>query len=185
MAAVPLRVLSAHTTSDRRVSPDWTVAQLKARLEPITGVPIEHQRLVLHGEDLHVEDEEGTLLGSLGLVPQSELQVRHIVRLAIRPLCPSHTLLHFSLPAARRLTSPRLLHSPDLMGDAKSRRESVGKCHNASIGRPAVAPRTAFCCALALFAAVSGHETSLTALWLDQKPPFCRTGRPRRTQRAE
>jgi tubulin-specific chaperone B len=77
MAAVPLRVVSAHTTSDRRVSPDWTVAQLKARLEPITGVPIEHQRLVLHGEDLHVEDEEGTLLGSLGLVPQSELQVRH------------------------------------------------------------------------------------------------------------
>jgi tubulin-folding cofactor B len=75
MAAVPLRVLSAHTTSERRVSPDWTVAQLKARLEPITGVPIEFQRLVLDGEDIDVPDENVTLLGSLRLVPQTELQV--------------------------------------------------------------------------------------------------------------
>ena len=77
MSAVALRVVSVHTTSERRVSPDWSVAQLKARLEPITGVPIEHQRLILAGAELHVADEEGTLLSSLGLVPQTELQVRH------------------------------------------------------------------------------------------------------------
>jgi tubulin-folding cofactor B len=89
-AAVPLRVVSAHTTSERRVSPEWTVAQLKARLEPITGIAVEFQRLVLRGEDVDVSDEEGTLLGSLGLVPQAELQVRpHAQRYAVcfRTLC--------------------------------------------------------------------------------------------------
>jgi tubulin-folding cofactor B len=85
MSAVPLRVVSAHTTSERRVSPAWSVAQLKARLEPITGVPIEFQRLVLRGEDVRVADEDGTLLGSLGLVAQAELQVRHPRAFAIRP----------------------------------------------------------------------------------------------------
>lgn len=103
-AAVPLRVLSSATTSERRVSPAWSVAQLKARLEPITGVPIEFQRLVLHGEQLEVQDEEATLLGSLRLVPFAELQVRMTSCMAIRRSCVSC-----------RMLSDGLLHSPWLV----------------------------------------------------------------------
>jgi tubulin-folding cofactor B len=91
--AVPLRIVSAHTTSERRVAPEWTVAQLKARLEPITGVPIEHQRILLNGDELAAPDT--ALLASLSLVPLSELQVRHTCCMAIRlrTLCLIHRCL--------------------------------------------------------------------------------------------
>ncbi|KAK9240342.1 CAP Gly-rich domain-containing protein [Lipomyces kononenkoae] len=47
MADIPLLVTSQNTSSERRVSPLWTLAHLKSRLEPITGIPANAQRLSL------------------------------------------------------------------------------------------------------------------------------------------
>ncbi|KAK9366499.1 CAP Gly-rich domain-containing protein [Lipomyces kononenkoae] len=47
MADIPLLVTSQNTSSERRISPLWTLAQLKSRLEPITGIPSDSQRLSL------------------------------------------------------------------------------------------------------------------------------------------
>jgi len=50
MATTPdltLLITSQNSTSERRVTPSWTVAHFKARLEPITGIPAGCQRLSL------------------------------------------------------------------------------------------------------------------------------------------
>ena len=44
---IPLLVSSEAASSERRISPSWTISQLKGRLEPITGVPSSCQRLFL------------------------------------------------------------------------------------------------------------------------------------------
>ncbi|KAK9390504.1 CAP Gly-rich domain-containing protein [Lipomyces mesembrius] len=47
MADILLLVTSENTSSERRISPHWTLAHLKSRLEPITGIPASSQRLSL------------------------------------------------------------------------------------------------------------------------------------------
>lgn len=44
---IPILVTSAHSSSERRINPTWTVARLKTRLEPVTGIPASSQRLTL------------------------------------------------------------------------------------------------------------------------------------------
>ncbi|KAK5997006.1 Cell polarity protein alp11 [Cladobotryum mycophilum] len=40
MADVPLQVISDYASSERRITPSWTISQLKAKLEHITGIPL-------------------------------------------------------------------------------------------------------------------------------------------------
>ncbi|KAF2965958.1 hypothetical protein GQX73_g7637 [Xylaria multiplex] len=47
MADVPLLVTSENSSSERRVTPSWSISQLKSKLEPITGIPPSCQRLKL------------------------------------------------------------------------------------------------------------------------------------------
>ncbi|KAK9248488.1 CAP Gly-rich domain-containing protein [Lipomyces tetrasporus] len=53
MADIPLLVTSQNSSSERRISPHWTLAHLKSRLEPVTGIPSFSQRLsvfIAHSE---------------------------------------------------------------------------------------------------------------------------------------
>ncbi|KAF2672160.1 tubulin-specific chaperone-like protein B [Microthyrium microscopicum] len=68
-------ISSPNTSSERRVSPAWTIAQFKTRLEPITGVPASAQQLRLGSVPLQANDEESTLLSTFSLQPYAELHV--------------------------------------------------------------------------------------------------------------
>ncbi|KAL5118824.1 hypothetical protein ACEQ8H_003327 [Pleosporales sp. CAS-2024a] len=77
---VPLLVTSPSSSSERRISPSWTIAHLKARLEPITGVPAACQQLALRlashdAVPLTAHDEEHTPLSSFPLQPYAEITV--------------------------------------------------------------------------------------------------------------
>lgn len=98
MADVPLQVISENAASERRITPSWTIGQLKARLEPITGVPPLSQKLTLRvkGREtvaIEANDEENTRLTSFPLTPYAELHVSHSPSLSsgvargFNPLC--------------------------------------------------------------------------------------------------
>ncbi|KAI9776980.1 MAG: hypothetical protein M1839_009124 [Geoglossum umbratile] len=75
---VPLLITSENARAERRVSPAWSVATLKQKLETVTGVPPAAQRLILKlpgGGDIPLEavDEEGTPLVGFGLQPYAEV----------------------------------------------------------------------------------------------------------------
>jgi len=76
---VPLKISSDNSgpNSERRITPTWTIGQLKAKLEPITGIPPLAQKLTLilgsrQSIPIQALDEENTLIGSFPLAPYSE-----------------------------------------------------------------------------------------------------------------
>ncbi|KAI6778770.1 Cell polarity protein-like protein [Emericellopsis cladophorae] len=80
MADIPLQVISDNSASERRITPSWTIGQLKARLEPITGVPPPSQTLSLKTSDgqvipIEASDEENTQLSAFPLQAYAELRV--------------------------------------------------------------------------------------------------------------
>ncbi|KAI1266242.1 CAP Gly-rich domain-containing protein [Xylariaceae sp. FL1019] len=81
MADVPLLVTSENSSSERRVTPSWSISQLKTKLEPVTGIPPSCQRLKLKTSStsetiaLEAVNEDATLLSSFPLVPYAELQI--------------------------------------------------------------------------------------------------------------
>jgi hypothetical protein len=80
MADVPLQVISDNSSSERRITPSWTISQLKSKLEFVTGVPPSSQRLSLKtnaGEIIPIEaaDEDAVHLSSFPLVAYTELHV--------------------------------------------------------------------------------------------------------------
>lgn len=80
MADVPLQVISENSSSERRITPSWTISQLKSKLEPVTGIPPSSQRLSLKTatkEIIPIEaaDEESVRLSSFPLSPYAELNV--------------------------------------------------------------------------------------------------------------
>lgn len=79
-ADIPLLIASANSSSERRITPAWSVAQFKARLEPITGIPASAQRLTLRigSQDpvaMEATDEEATQLASFPLQAYAEIYV--------------------------------------------------------------------------------------------------------------
>jgi tubulin-folding cofactor B len=80
VADVPLIISSPNSSSERRISPSWTIAHLKSRLEPITGIPAGSQQLSLRvaSQDaipITAADEEQTRLTSFPLQPYAEITV--------------------------------------------------------------------------------------------------------------
>jgi tubulin-folding cofactor B len=78
IADVPLIVKSANAESERRINPSWTIAYLKSRLEPITGVPASSQRLFIRVTshdpvEIQAANEEATQLTGFGLQAYAEL----------------------------------------------------------------------------------------------------------------
>ncbi|KAF3036711.1 hypothetical protein E8E12_006886 [Didymella heteroderae] len=79
-ADVPLLISSPNSSSERRISPSWSIAHLKSRLEPITGVPASSQQLSLRvgSQDavpISAVDEEQTRLAQFPLQPYAEITV--------------------------------------------------------------------------------------------------------------
>ena len=80
MADVPLIVISEFSQSERRITPAWTISQLKSKLETVTGVPPGCQRLSLKrsgAEAIPIEapNEDDTHMSNYPLVPYAELHV--------------------------------------------------------------------------------------------------------------
>lgn len=77
---IPLLIKSASASSERRITPSWTIAQLKQKLEPVTGIPPSSQKLVLNlsgGQEIPIEaDDEGNVqLARWDLIPYAEIEV--------------------------------------------------------------------------------------------------------------
>ncbi|KAI1480360.1 CAP Gly-rich domain-containing protein [Daldinia eschscholtzii] len=80
MADVPLQVISENSISERRITPSWSITQLKRKLEPITGIPPSSQRISLKTaskESIPVEaaDEDAVLLSNFPLSAYAELHI--------------------------------------------------------------------------------------------------------------
>ncbi|OHF00407.1 CAP-Gly domain-containing protein [Colletotrichum orchidophilum] len=79
MADVPLHVISENSSSERRITPSWTISQLRSKLEPITGIPPSSQRISLKtasaSAPIEASDEENTYLTAFPLAPYAELYV--------------------------------------------------------------------------------------------------------------
>lgn len=76
---IPMLIFSDNSHSERRITPSWTIGQLKSKMEAVTGVPPQSQRLTLRfGTDsmpIEAADEENTQLSGFPLAPYAELHV--------------------------------------------------------------------------------------------------------------
>jgi len=77
---IPIQITSENSSTERRITPSWTIGQLKAKLEPITGIPPLSQKLSLRmgnqqGVPIEALDEENTQLGNFALAPYAEIHV--------------------------------------------------------------------------------------------------------------
>lgn len=77
---IPLLVTSENASSERRITPSWTIAQLKGRLEPISGIPASCQRLTLRvgsqtPQPIEAADEASTQLARWPLQAYAEIHV--------------------------------------------------------------------------------------------------------------
>lgn len=75
-----MQVISENSVSERRITPSWSITQLKRKLEPVTGIPPSSQRISLKTasrETIPVEaaDEDTTLLTSFPLSAYVELHI--------------------------------------------------------------------------------------------------------------
>ncbi|RDL38503.1 Cap-Gly-containing protein [Venustampulla echinocandica] len=87
---IPLLIASENSSSERRITPSWTIGQLKAKLEPVTGIPPLSQRLVLklggqQSTPIEAADEENTQLSAFPLAPYAEILVTDIRPPGLRP----------------------------------------------------------------------------------------------------
>ena len=77
---VPMHIRSETTWSERRITPSWTIAHLKSKLEPITGVPPSSQKLALRlpgqvDDPIEGANEEATELSRWNLQAGAEIYV--------------------------------------------------------------------------------------------------------------
>ncbi|KAG8526358.1 uncharacterized protein KY384_000351 [Bacidia gigantensis] len=78
---IPLLITSPTSSSERRITPTWTISQLKSKLEPITGIAPSAQRLILRLPDQNSEtpivadDEDVAQIGNWPLAAYAELKV--------------------------------------------------------------------------------------------------------------
>ena len=90
MADIPLQVISESTASERRITPSWSITQLRAKLEPITGIPPSSQRISLKTATqgtvpIEAADEDATPLSGFPLAAYAELHVGQTLMQV--PLC--------------------------------------------------------------------------------------------------
>lgn len=79
---IPILITSTASSSERRITPSWTIAHLKSKLEPVTGIAPSAQKLTLRLPDqqeeypIEAEDEESVEVGRWSLVAYAEIKVR-------------------------------------------------------------------------------------------------------------
>jgi tubulin-specific chaperone B len=79
MADIPLFVVSDYSSSERRITPSWSIAQFKTKMETVTGIPPSAQRITYKtptSERIAVEaaDEDNTPLSNFPLARNGEIQ---------------------------------------------------------------------------------------------------------------
>lgn len=85
MADVPMYVISENASSERRITPSWSIDTFKTKLEPITGIPPSAQRLSIKSsaaaqiQPLEAADEENTFLHSFPLAAYGEIHVSFLL----------------------------------------------------------------------------------------------------------
>ncbi|MCJ1457796.1 hypothetical protein MMC28_008165 [Mycoblastus sanguinarius] len=90
---IPIHITSTASSSERRITPSWSIAHLKTKLEPVTGIPPSSQKLVLRLPDqrqettIEAEDEETVEIGRWPLVAYAEIKVTSLNPNSI-PLIP-------------------------------------------------------------------------------------------------
>jgi len=105
MADVPLYVIAEFSSSERRITPSWSIAQLKAKLEPITGIPPSCQVITLKtatNTEIPIvasTTEESTYLFNFPLSPYAELHV------SLRLSCLRFPLFHHLPSTAHELST--------------------------------------------------------------------------------
>ncbi|KAL8841758.1 MAG: hypothetical protein Q9170_000791 [Blastenia crenularia] len=78
---IPILITSPAASSERRVNLSWTISQLKAKLEPITGIAPSLQKITLRlpgrleGTAISAKDEDRTGIASWSLPAYAELHV--------------------------------------------------------------------------------------------------------------
>ncbi|MCJ1288104.1 hypothetical protein MMC26_007459 [Xylographa opegraphella] len=103
---VPLLIRSVNASSERRISPSWSVAQLRAKLEPITGVPPSCQKLTLMvpGRDeivIEAQDEEVTQVAHWNLQAYAEIHVKDLrPPSALTNLTDTSAVPKYTMPAS-------------------------------------------------------------------------------------
>ncbi|KAK2624352.1 hypothetical protein QTJ16_006302 [Diplocarpon rosae] len=101
---IPLQITSENSSSERRITPSWTLGQLKAKLESVTGIPPSSQKLSLRlgGRQpvpLEAVDEENTQLGNFPLAPYAEIHVADVRPPGIRPnYTDASTVAKYEMP---------------------------------------------------------------------------------------
>ena len=77
---IPMIIASAASSSERRITPSWTIAHLKTKLEPVTGIPPTSQKLLLRTPGrpekvIEAANEESAQVGQWQLVDYAEIHV--------------------------------------------------------------------------------------------------------------
>ncbi|KAI1873433.1 hypothetical protein JX265_005055 [Neoarthrinium moseri] len=90
MADIPLQVISDNSSSERRITPSWTISQLKSKLEFVTGIPPSSQRLSLKtaAKDtipIEAANEDDVHLSNFPLQAYAELHVADTRPAGARP----------------------------------------------------------------------------------------------------
>ncbi|KAL5615112.1 hypothetical protein BROUX41_005172 [Berkeleyomyces rouxiae] len=90
MADVSLFVVSDYSASERRITPSWSIDQLRTKMETVTGIPPSCQQISYKtpaGETIPVfaADEENTTLEGLNLSRQGELRINDSRPVSARP----------------------------------------------------------------------------------------------------
>ncbi|KAL9614114.1 MAG: hypothetical protein Q9167_001399 [Letrouitia subvulpina] len=101
---VPLLVTSASSSSEKRITPSWSLSILKAKLEPITGIPPSLQKLSLRlpGQKqvvLEAQDEGITQIGAWPLVAYAELHVSSLDPSSNLAIPPPADVPKYEMPA--------------------------------------------------------------------------------------
>jgi len=137
---IPLQITSENSSSERRITPSWTIGQLKAKLEPVTGIPPLSQKLTLRlgsqqSVPIEAVDEENTQLGGFPLAPYAEIHVsfesidvrfaKHVVILCLLACSDSCILVYIAPRCAKPCNTTssvfwkRLLTTFGLFSDAE------------------------------------------------------------------
>lgn len=77
---IPMLITSTTASCERRITPSWTISQLKAKLEPVTGIPVSSQQLTLELPDhrnvvIEAKDEDAVQVSTFELIAYAKINV--------------------------------------------------------------------------------------------------------------
>ncbi|KAL9127560.1 MAG: hypothetical protein Q9175_007708, partial [Cornicularia normoerica] len=109
---IPILITSTASSSERRITPSWTIAHLKTKLEPVTGIAPSSQKLTLrlpdqpHEIPIDAEDEDSVEVGRWPLVAYAEIKVTSLDPHPISTLPPLSSVPKYEMPESQYETLP-------------------------------------------------------------------------------